>query len=328
MKTTDRQVLADMVIGPARREKLITRYADGLTLRWGMLPRIAYQYAAGVYDSGDPALLLAPGQVWTNPQGGSTASRLTKAAGRACPEYVVHGFGADGMVHVGDGHYMSHALFQDMLLTAWPQEYTLDDTPQPPATPIEPPALCIDDDLEDEEEDRFDPHGLAVLVERIGKDQPAPRGGWLPLLSAPYRPTSIEWPGRPDSYVNMLDVTVYLKDRLADFRAGWQPFLDFEWKPADTIYYFNEFGTGCECDTRVAAYIGEWLWERIRSDAVNEYGGTVADYDITFTWSPDRADDILDVAPYADPTWTLPHDHPLAQCEGQQVLFHAGGSPT
>ncbi|MFF4417042.1 hypothetical protein ACFYY8_31360 [Streptosporangium sp. NPDC001559] len=313
---SDRAELALMVIGPERRERLIVRYADGLSLRYGMAMEAARRYATGLVDDADPAAILAVGQVWSE-RDGHKPHGLEFFRSDDDTSYEVSGFTDDGMVMVGDGSlHLGVDLFARMWLTAWPDTYTLVDEPQPPSA--ESPQPDQEADESDAAEGRFDPRKLWVMVSRVREDG-LPFGEGLPLLGTHYRAVNWKKPEYEPSYGNALDVPAYLAEHLADYRAGWPDFLS-QFEAGDWLSYFNELGS-CECDLEVAAYLGRWLWQRVRSDVVTEYGGTVADYDPMLPWAPHYADAVLEVAPYADPEWDIPVDHPLAQCDGQTSLL-------
>jgi hypothetical protein len=311
---TERARLALMVIGPERRERLISRYADGLVLTHGMSVNAARRYATELVDDADPGAVLRVGQTWTQRDGRSLPGAELILSVRE-KSYTVAGFTDDGMVEVGDGalHLGAH-LFTQMWLTAWPDTITLDDEPQPPADPLPEP----EDD--DEQGERLDPRNLWVMASRCREDG-LPLGEGLPLLAAHYRAVNWKKPEYEPSYGNALDVPAYLNEHLADYRAGWPDFRA-QFKPGEWLDYFNGFG-GCEADIAVAAYLGRWLWQRVRSDVVAEYGGTVDGFDVMFPWAPYYADAVLEAAPYAHPEWRIPPDHRLAQCDGQDSLFAA-----
>lgn len=314
--TSERAQLALMVIGPDRRERLIARYADRLSLTFGMTMPAARRYAQELVDDADPGAVLAIGQTWSQRDGKTIpGSELIKSVREK--SYTVAGFTDDGMVVVGDGklHLGTH-LFTSMWLTAWPDTCDLDEEPQPPQEPL--PAE--DDGDNSDEGDRLDPRNLWVMVSRCREDG-LPIGEGLPLLGVHYRAVNWKKPEYEPSYGNALDIPAYLDEHLADYRAGWSDF-QAEFAGGDWLDYFNGFGA-CETDLAVAAYLGRWLWQRVRSDVVTEYGGTVDGYDVMFPWAPYYADAVLDAAPYAHPEWEIPADHRLAQCEGQGSLFAA-----
>ncbi|MEV4246997.1 hypothetical protein AB0J63_26735 [Streptosporangium canum] len=317
-RSSDRTELALMVIGPERRERLIARYADGLSIRWGMTMDAARRYATGLVDDADPVAILALGQTWSLPEGKTLAGAELVEVGRAT-SYAVAGFSDDGMVSVNDGRlHLNQQMFTNMWLTAWPDTYTLVDDPQPPQSALSEPE---EDEEDDEDEARFDPHSLWVMARRRRADR-LPLGEGLPLLGTHYRAVNWHKPEYEPSYGNGLDVPAYLAEHLADYRAGWPDFRD-QFNPRESLDYFNELGI-CEVDIAVAAYLGHWLWQRTRADVVTEYGGTVDDYDVMHMWSPTMADVVIAAAPYAHPEWEVPSDHPLAQCDGQtSLLFEA-----
>jgi hypothetical protein len=308
-----------MVIGPDRRERLIARYADGLSLRWGMTTGAARRYAAGLVDEAVPVAVLAVGQTWTQRDGEALpGGDLFRFA--AEKSYTVTGFTEEGLVSVGDGKFhMNPRLFANMWLTAWPDHHTLIDEPQAPAAALPPPEEEETRDEGTDDEGQFDPRNVWVTVSRADEAKPVP--DWLPLLGDDYRAVNWRKPEYPPSYGNALDVPAYLDKHLADYRAGWPDFRD-QFKTESWLDYFNEMG-GCDCDIAVAAYLGQWLWQRVRSDVVAEYRGTVKDYDVMFMWGPYMADAVLEAAPYAHPEWEIPADHRLAQCEGQTSLMEA-----
>jgi hypothetical protein len=324
---SDRAQLALIVIGPERRERLIDRAADGLSLQYGMTMVAANRYATELVTIADPATVLAVGQTWALPDGVTLpAAELLSTTAAATPHTVV-GFTADGMVAVGDGtlHLGVH-LFDTMWLTAWPDACALDEGPAPPRAALPPPEETdVEAEDEDEDEDEFDPRRLWTSVTRMRPDG-LTIGEGLPLLSAHYRAVNWKKPEYTPSYGNLLDVPVYLAEHLADYRAGWLDFRDqFRVRNVvDWAGYFNGLG-GCQGDLCAAAYLGRWLWQRVRADAVAEHGGDVGGYDVMIPWSPWMADVVLDAAPYADPEWEIPADHPLAQCDGQAALFQQVG---
>lgn len=313
-RSSDRAELALMVIGPERRERLIARCADGLSIRWGMAMDAARRYATGLVDDADPAAILSAGQTWSQRDGHKLpGSEFFRCAGDT--SYEVTGFTGDGMVMVGDGslHLGTH-LFASMWLTAWPDTYTLADEPQPPLAALPQPDQAADEPGKE----HFDPHNLWVMVSRTREDG-LPVGEGLPLLGAHYRAVNWKKPEYEPSYGNALDVPVYLAEYLADYRAGWPDFRE-EFAAGDWLDYFNGLGE-CESDLAAAAYLGRWLWQRVRGDVATEYGGTVKDFDVMFPWAPYYADAVFEAAPYAHPEWEIPSDHPLAQCDGQTSLL-------
>lgn len=315
--TTERARLALMVIGPERRDRLITRYADRLSLTYGMTAESARRYTEGLADDADPAVLLAVGQTWSQPDGKILpGGELFGFA--AAGSYTIVGFTGDGMVSVGDGtvHLGAH-LFRGMWLTSWPDTFTLEDEPEPPQQPI-----AEQPDKPTEGEPDFDPRVLWVMAHRSREDG-LPIGEGLPLLGDHYRAVNWRKPEYEPSFGNALDVPAYLEEHLADYRAGWPDFQN-EFAGGDWLDYFNHLGA-CETDLAVAAYLGRWLWQRVRSDVVTEHGGTVNDYDVMFPWAPCYADLVLEVAQYAHPEWEIPADHRLAQCDGQADLFELMG---
>jgi hypothetical protein len=312
----ERAALAHMVIGPERAEKITAQEADGIALKHGMPLDRARKYATSCFDTADTETIIRVGQVWARDHDGQRlpGDDLVKLLGREPDKtYTVHGF--DGcMVDVGGGHLVNVMQFRSLWLVAWPESFTLDEEPpQAPATPIadgkeEAPS----------EEGRFDPHKLWTLSNRRaspdGKMPP-----YLPLLGDHYTAVNIHKPQYEPAYSNVLDVPAYLAEHLADYRAGWD-----DWRTQSSggfLDHFNEFDDGCECDIQVAAYLGHWLWQRFRSDVVREHGGTVDEFMVGFGWSPGMADVVLEVAPYADPEWEIPPDHPLALTDGQEALF-------
>jgi hypothetical protein len=303
-----------MVIGPDRRERLIVRYADRLSLAHGMTMVAARRYAQELVDDADPGAVLAVGQTWSQRDGGKIpGSELIKSVREK--SYTVAGFTGDGMVVVGDGNlHLGAHLFGRMWLTAWPDTYTLDDEPQPPTAGLPEP----DDEQPVSDEERFNPRNLWVMAHRADEDG-LPIGEGLPLLGTHYRAVNWHKPEYEPNYGNALDVPAYIDEHLADYRTGWLDFRD-QFKSRDWLDYFNGLGAA-EVDVAVAAYLGHWLWERVRADVVAEYGGTVKGYDVMFPWAPYYADAVLEAAPYAHPEWEVPSDHPLAQCDGQASLF-------
>lgn len=316
----ERAQFALMVIGPARRERLITRYADGLSLRHGMSAAAARRYATGLVDDAIPAAVLAVGQTWTQRDGDAlSGAGLVRSV--AEKSYTVAAVTGDGLVSVCDGlRHMNPRLFQRMWLTAWPDEHTLEDEPQPPAAALPPPE---EEETSGDGEEQFDPHNLWVTVTRTRHDIPF-RGDGLPLLGDHYRAVNWKKPEYPPCYGNSLDIPAYLAEHLADYRAGWPAFVDQFQRGVTSLAYFTDLGA-CECDIAVAAYLGSWLWQRVGSDVIAEYGGTVDDYDVMFQWGPYMADMVIEAAPYAHPEWEIPSDHRLAQCAGQMALAVADG---
>lgn len=311
---TERAQLALMVIGPERRERLIVRYADGLSLTHGMTTAAARRYAQELVDDAAPGAVLAIGQTWSQEDGKVIpGSELIKSVREK--SYTVAGFTDDGMVVVGDGtlHLGTH-LFGGMWLTAWPDSYTLDDEPEPPQAALPQP----EEEEVHSDADRFDPRHLWVMVHRSSEDG-LPIGEGLPILGAHYKAVNWKKPEYEPSYGNALDILAYLDEHLADYREGWADFRA-QYDGGNWLDYFNGLGA-CEADLAVAAYLGRWLWQRVRSDVVHEYGGTVVDFDVMFAWAPYYADAVLEVAPYAHPGWEIPADHRLAQCDGQTGLF-------
>lgn len=319
--TNDRAALADIVIGPERRTKLIERYADGLALKYGMSVEAARRYAGDVYESADPVMLLSVGQVWARREGKPLPSdTISDLLGRQRDDtFTVTGF--EGyMVEVGKGRLTNSHAFADMWLVSWPEEYQLDDAqPAPPAEPIRQdlPESKTDDDGEPQ----FDPRAVWFLIHRTN-EQGISTGEGIPLLGRHYRAQNWKKPEYEPCYGNALNVVDYLAEHLTDYRAGWPEFTATRDIRREWFGYFNELDdAGCECGIELAAYIGHWLWQRVRSDVVTEYGGTVDDYEVVQMWSPSKADVILAAAPYADPEWQIPADHPLSQCEGQESLL-------
>ena len=321
----ERAALAHMVIGPERAEKIIAQEADRWALRWGKPLDQARRYIENCYQEAHAATIVRIGQVWGRRDGkempGDAFASLT---GQERSDTVtVHAFDGD-MVQttLKPQAWTNICMFDGLWLVAWPEEYDLADTlPEPPSEPIT--------DLEGEEsgeEEKFDPRALFVLVHREGSYEPGKLTAYLPLLGEHYTARNMVKPEYEPSYGNLLDVPAYLAEHLADYRSGWSDWLDqFTGvnKPEQWIDFFNELDGGCECAIEVAAYLGWWLWQRVRSDVVSEHGGTVDDYAVTIMWSPGKADVVLEAAPYADPEWEIPPDHPLVQCDGQDSLFGA-----
>lgn len=313
----ERAALAHMVIGPERAEKILTQEADGIALRHGMRLDRARKYAQACFDEGLPETIIRVGQVWARRDGTTVPSdQILGLLGREAAEsFTVEGFDGE-MVHVGSGHYMNVMLFKVLWLVAWPETFTLDDdAPKPPGEPIQDD----DEDADDDEGERFDPRQLWTMSYRSAdwkREAPTP---FLPLLGDHYTAVNIYKPELEPGYSNLLDVPAYLAEHLADYRAGWPDWL--AQSTGEWVDHFNALDGGCECGIEVASYLGHWLWQRLRSDVVTEHGGTVDEYDCGFTWSPGMADVVLEVAPYADPEWDVPPDHPLALCDGQDSLF-------
>jgi hypothetical protein len=328
IKTEERAALARMVIGEERREQLIARYADRLVLKFGMRPGPARRYAEGLVDAAEPGAVLAAGQVWSKPDGVKTKGEELFRFLRD-KTYTIEGFGQPGpsnqiMVKVSEGGWYAVHVFERWWLTGWPEEHGVDVKPQPPGAPLPDDTDPPDDDT-DEDREVYAPRSVWFMVNRVKDGLSVGEG--LPLLSAPYRACNWHKPEYDPSYGNALDVVAYLETHLADYRAGW-PDYRAQWKTRESVWAaFNELDSGCECDIRVAAYLGYWLWQRVRSDVVTEYGGTVDDYDVMHMWGPSKADIILAAAPYADPEWEIPPDHPLAQCQGQTGLFNPEVTP-
>lgn len=128
MADTEQATLADMVIGPERRKRLIERYADGLALEYGMTLDAARRYATDVYEDGHANIRLAIGQVWTKREGKPVpGGDLLKRWFGEGAMYTVLGFAGD-MVQIGQSpRVLLHASqFEDMWLVSWPEEYQLD----------------------------------------------------------------------------------------------------------------------------------------------------------------------------------------------------------
>lgn len=322
-QTAERAQLALMVIGPDRRERLITRCADRIAIAHGITADAARRYATDQVNDAIPHAILSVGQTWSQRDGQSLPSaELSRSAQERA--FTVAGFTDDGMVSVNDGKlHLGVHLFERMLLTAWPDTYTLIEEPQPPQATLPPPEEETTSDEDDEDEERFDPHQLWVMVHRAREDG-LPIGEGIPLLGDHYQAQNWKKPEYEPSYANALDVPAYLNEHLDDYRAGWPDFqAQYKHSTDSWLSYFNHLGA-CDCDAIVAAYLGRWLWQRIRADVVAEYGGTVDGYDVMFPWAPYYADAVLEAAPYAHPEWDIPTDHRLAQCDGQADLF--GGS--
>jgi hypothetical protein len=315
---TDEQMkLADMVIGPERRERLINRYADQLALKYGMDALAARRYATSVYEAGATEMLLAVGQVWAKREGYELPAEqlFIAATGKREGAYTVAGF-QGAMVDVGHGTAINYTLFANMWLVAWPEEHQL---PKDEVWLGYGADGATDGDVLADRGVSVDPEAFGVIAQReaeFGKPMPE----WLPLIGGFYQAANIHLPQHPPCYVNVLDIPAYLDHHLADYRAGWSDFRD-QYRPGDGVEYFNAYEAPCECDSIVAAYLGHWLWQRVRADAASEYGGNVGDYMVMFEWAASHADAVLAVAPYADPAWELPADHRLAQCDGQGSLL-------
>lgn len=316
-KLNERAALAHMVIGPQRREKITDQNAHGLVLNHGMPLDRARKYAASFIEAADTVSIIRVGQVWARKEGQKLpGDSISELLGREPDEtYTVDGF-EGAMVHVGGQRFINVCLFNDLHLVAWPEEFDLsDEAPKPPQQPI---AEDEEDDA-DEDVERFDPHSLWTMAHRSAEwsaDKPTP---YLPLLGDHYTAVNMYKPEFDPGYSNKLDIPAYLTEHLVDYRAGWPDWSaqsDGNW-----MFQFNELDGGCECDIAVSAYLGYWLWQRVRSDVVTEHGGTVDDYDVGFMWAPGMADLVLEVAPFADPEWEMPPDHRLALCDGQASLF-------
>lgn len=318
------------IVGDERREALITACADRLILNNAMAPHLARRYAEGEWADTGPAILAAPGQVWAAQSSEPDRDIVAALTGTDTSAFTIaHVERVTGMVCNGRGHAISFGwLGTHYRLTEWPADFSATgERPQAPAAPIEPAEHRGD-------EDKFDPRRMYVNAEAVS-DSPAdvnssPFDGHLPILGDGYtvkllrsRKTGDDWP------LVHLDAIAYLTANLADYRDGFWQWHATEWAPVDHqeryFRHFNELGGSEDVDLEVCAYLGRWLWQRIRGDVAREHGGNAADYHVGFMWAAWMGDLIVPEVIGADPREPLPVDHPLAQCDDQAVLF--GGQP-
>lgn len=315
----------EAIVGPQRREKLIAAAADRLVLNEGLTPEAAGPYARACWESLDPTVLVAPGQVWASRKGGDPRGALAEVFGAAdgstfridTVDRETH------MVEDGAGRSINYKSYlgRHYRLAEWPLEHQPgEDTPQPPA--------AVDDESpgweeESDGEPEFDPRAMYMIVEREDFTPPADGSfldGHLAMLGHGYS-TQL---GRTGKNFVALDVPAYLRANLADYRAGYEHWQATEWANTPGLFHFNTHdGREAIYGTEVAAYLGYWLWQRIRSDAATEHGGTPTDYNPGFPWAPSYANKIIPAVAGADPREPLTADHPLSQCPGQLNLFGA-----
>lgn len=327
---TDPAPDVDTIVGSQRRAQLVEAAADRIVLEVGMPWDRARGYADSIWP--DITVLIGVGQVWRR-IGPQRPSDIGAVLGHDDEVVTITAIDRrEGMVEVGEGRWLNLHLTLPVRyrLETWPAE-----CPAVPPEPVGPPAASCPPPEEQEcsdDEEPFNPHGVFVMIHhdvREDNHSARPHGPrWLPMMSEHYRSQPTRCPG---CYMTTVDTAAYLSANLLDYRAGWPDFAD-RWRPADAWGYFNEINSsGYETDTSVAAYLGHWLWERIRADVVREHGGTVTDYTIMFMWGGHLADAVLDANPYADPRVELPPDHDLMQGPGQGSLLDlldadAGGS--
>ncbi len=308
----------DGIVGSQRRIQLIEAAADRIVLEVGMPWERARAYAASCWP--DIGVLIGVGQVWRRV--GERRPGDIGAVMNVDDELVtVTAVDRDqAMVEVGAGRWLHlyYTLPVRYRLDAWPPE-----CPATPATPVAPAGASLpppeEQDHSDDEE-RFDPRAVYVLIHHDVRDDGHAKHGprWLPMMGDHYRSRPVRCPG---CYMTTVDTVAYLSAHLLDYRAGWTDFLD-QWRPGDAWNYFNEINaTGYDTDTEVASYLGWWLWERVRADVVREHGGTLVDYSVMFMWGGHLADAVIEANPYADPRIELPPDHDLMQGPGQTNLL-------
>lgn len=296
-------MIYDYIIGPDRRDQLIQAAADRIVLHRGISPDAARRYATTAYENCDPAVILAPGQVWKPKKGDGE------------PFTVVH-IDRDSRMAEDNGSAINFDyLTAGWTLTDWPTDAS--ETPQPPTEPT------TTDDNEDDEDD-YNPHHHYLIIERADHDpQQRPPSTHL-AMSGEHYTTHIGKDGKTPFV--FLDLPTYLAAHLADYRDGWQQWHDTVWTKASrterVIAFFNELG-GSECDREVAAWLGHWLHERVQSDAAREHGGAPTDFEVLFMWGAHMADEILPAVAGSDPREPLPGWHELAQVAGQSDLFGA-----
>jgi hypothetical protein len=319
----------EAVIGTERKAKLIQLAADRVALQYGMTLADAVRYVEQTWP--EPAYVVAIGQVWRR-RAGLKRSAMQDLMGHAEQEAVtVTGIDRfERMVDVGGGRHINFDMFlpHEYDLVAWSDEFVPGvDDPQPPAASQPPP----EEQETEGDDDEDDPRALPVLVQlqseldqymRLTAEEKKAKGGclprWLPMTGDGYR--SI--PGRCGTcYIVTLDVPAYLAMHLGAYRAGWPDFRD-AYRSKDAMDYFNELAAEeYDVDVVHAAYLGKWLWDRLRGDVVREHGGNVDDYDVGFMWGTYKAWRVAEVCPLIDPACELPVDHPLLQCDNQETLF-------
>jgi hypothetical protein len=313
---------ADAIVGPQRRAQLIEAYADRLVLDIGMSFEQARRYAASIWP--DVTVLIGIGQVWRR-IGDARRGDMPPLSGDSTEEVTIEAIDRwSGMVDVGQGRHLNLTAYLTLRyeLVAWPPE-----CPAVPPEPLLAPAASLPQPEEQggsDDEEEFSPHQLFVLAHRNGPPQDddghaeRPHGPrWLPILADHFQSVPTRCPG---CYMVWLDTVAYLRTHLADYRVGWPDWLDL-WRPGDVWEYFNEWGRGFVTDIEVAAYLGHWLWARIRAHVVAEHGPQEDGYSVVFMWAGHMADAIIDAYPYADPRRELPPDHELMQGPGQLSLL-------
>ncbi|MCX5070880.1 hypothetical protein OOJ91_34090 [Micromonospora lupini] len=321
--------LANPIIGPDRREHLIRAAADRLILEQGLAPDAALRYATAAYDNGDPIVLVAVGQVWRakrQPREEADAPRNEAVIAEVDRETAMALTTSGWSLHYGcylGRHYD---------LVDWPAEhpavaeYLAEQSAKLQTAQAEAetePAAAADDE---DEEDPLADGQLYLIVERRrprDSDRPGVFNRHLPMLSDGYL---VHLGNDGKTPFTFLDVPTYLRLHLHDYRDRWPEWYATSWKANNgnlgILGYFNDISGECDLDdTAICAYLGWWLWQRVREDAAGEHGGTAEEYHALFQWGPASANHVVPLVQGADPTQELPADHPLNQCAGQVDLF-------
>ncbi len=324
----------DLIVGAARKQGLIEAAADRMVLA-GLFSRRdqAIRYATQMWP--DPTILVSRGQVWQL-RGPAQLGDMPGATGTVDTTVTIDVVDRyQQMVGVGGGRYLNYAVYltSRYRLVDWPADLPVSDgahhDPQPPGASLPPPEEQNTDDGED---DKFDPHSVFVLIQDKAQLEayykrrlaggPAGHGTcWKPMTRPHWRsqPTTC-----PTCYVTSIDSLSYLADpvNLDNYRSGWGDFVaTFDRRDAFLDYFNMISPDGFETDVVVAAYLGHWLWQSVRGEVVAEHGGTVESWDAGFMWAGFMADRIIAEFPLADPTVDLPANHPLIQCDGQETIF-------
>ncbi|WP_431977610.1 hypothetical protein [Micromonospora haikouensis] len=313
------------IIGPDRRDQLIRAAADRLILEHGLAAEPALRYATAAYDDGDPIVLVAVGQVWRAkrtpreeadaPRDEAVIAEVDRATAMA---WTTTGRGLNYACHLG----------RHFDLVDWPAdhpavaEYLAEQAAKAQATHADPEDAST---APDDDEPLADGQ-LYLIIEHQhpkGTGRADPFDQHLTMLGDGY----VVRLGRDGKTpFTFLDVPTYLRLHLHDYRDRWPEWRETSWKVnggnIGILGYFNDLTGECELDdTAVCAYLGWWLWQRVREDAAREHGGTADDYHALFQWGPASANHVVPTVQGADPTQELPADHPANQCAGQVDLF-------
>jgi len=307
------------IVGDKRRNELIRAAADRLILEQGLTDAHAMNLARQAWQAGDPATIVAVGQVWEAVLGRDEESLLVR--GEEGQVVIVDVDREEGMVAVGPDGGLSlnyvHYLPARFTLVDWPTVEHPHVAAYREKTTAAAAGRVFEEPGETEEEPA--PTGEVYVLVHRADDVTLTH---LPMVLTPGYITRYER-AKTIPFVH-LDCVFYLREHLADFRAGWGQWRDLH-RPGGRVMDGPEpvgFDPDPDwLDEDVADYLGWWLNERIRSDAVAEHGGVRGDYEVFFQFDYEVAEVVVAAVSGGDPTKPLPVDHRFAQCDGQVALF-------